>query len=193
MSGGRRFGIAEKAFLYVESFCNRVGKVFSGQVQYIAHVMRILFKCKKGSGSSNVGFKKILCLIILVTLPLELNDYCKTQLRGSRWRRQVANYSLAMTQLQSILERFAAQDLRSFLFQKSLRGIKSFPVTLLSFSYCPTVLHTRIYSYRYRVSVHMYIRPFYVLQYGYLRSITVLTVPDMPSSSTVPCPQNQST
>lgn len=55
----------------------------------------------------------------------------------------MANYSLAMTQLQSILERFAAQDLRSFLFQKSLSGVR-----LLSFSLIPIVLlsSTRVFT-----------------------------------------------
>lgn len=71
----------------------------------------LLNKLKKVCNSSTVGFKKTLCLITSCGI-----DECKTQFRGSWWRRQVANYSSAMTQWHSFLEQFAAADLRSFLF-----------------------------------------------------------------------------
>lgn len=71
------------------------------------------------------------------TISLELNE-SKTQFRGFRWRRQVANYSLAMTQWQPILERFAAVDLRSFLLLKV--GVES-------------IINAQIYMYNHHLCI----------------------------------------
>lgn len=116
-------------------------------------------------------------------------DYCKTQLRGSRCRRQVANYCLAMTQLHSILERFAAQDLRSFLFQKGWIYVVTWYACI--FSIALPAYPMRRYSYRYictsalpRLTIRI------LTEYYCTYSVLYLTCPAVPPS--VPCPQNPS-
>lgn len=113
-----------------------VHSIFNARIGYLElHAQFFCINLKKKK--SVVILQKVesreetLCLILVPST----SSHCesKTQFRGSGWRRQVANYSLAMTQWQPNLEQFAAVDLRSSLFWKV--GVESKIISMIPCMY----------------------------------------------------------